>query len=194
MILREGRTCAPSAEKRKPLGIGSQGRVLTLPDPSVNNWRDTAYTEPMMKGDDTVKRRNDEGATLIEIMVAIALLAIIVIPACSSLILSHKINAKTEKMLQAQLAVSSAVETLMAEGVPEDYDKYIVDGDYGWLEVKVGNDTKEVDDYPNVKIKVTPVSESESSDDILYYNVEVVSEDEPDVVVKTTIRKQEGSQ
>ena len=121
-----------------------------------------------------MKRRNDEGATLIEIMVAIALLAIIVIPACSSLILSHKINAKTEKMLQAQLAVSSAVETLMAEGIDKSR---IVDDEYGY-----------------VKIKVTPVAESESSDNILYYNVEVVSEDEPDVVVKTTIRKQEGSQ
>ena len=141
-----------------------------------------------------MKRRNDEGATLIEIMVAIALLAIIVIPACSSLILSHKINAKTEKVLQAQLAVSSAVETLMAEGIPNTVDAKTPDNeDYGMvvntLEITkedgtVVNEEFLEDRFPAVVVKITDVIKKE--DTIIYYNVSFAGDE--DIEVTTSIR------
>lgn len=57
------------------------------------------------------------GYTLIEVLVAISILGIIVSPVCANLVMSLRVNNKTDEMLQAQLAVSSAVETLMAEGI-----------------------------------------------------------------------------
>lgn len=67
-----------------------------------------------------MRRENNGGFTMIEVLVAIAILAGIVIPVCSSLLLSLRMNAKAEQVLQARLAVSSAVETLMAEGIDTD--------------------------------------------------------------------------
>ena len=66
-----------------------------------------------------MQRKHDEGFSLVEILVAIAILASFVIPICSSMILASEMNHRTDALMQAQLAVSSAVETLMAEGIPE---------------------------------------------------------------------------
>lgn len=62
-------------------------------------------------------KKHNGGYSLVEILIAMALLAIITIPTCTSLVLSVRINAGTDKMLKAQLAVSSTVEILMAEGI-----------------------------------------------------------------------------
>lgn len=62
-------------------------------------------------------RKHNEGFSLIEIVVAIAILGLIVVPCGSALLMSIRINEKAQQMMQAQLAVSSAVETLMAEGI-----------------------------------------------------------------------------
>ena len=67
-----------------------------------------------------MNRKRNGGFSLIETLIAITVLALIVVPTCTSLVMSHRINAKTEEMMQAQLAVSSAVEMLMAEGIPSD--------------------------------------------------------------------------
>ena len=98
-------------------------------------------------------------------------------------------TAKTEKMLQAQLAVSSAVEILMAEGIPGDTGPT---EDYGIVKSTVqepkadGNGitdvTVETDRFPNVKIKVEPVSEKP------WFSVTVTSNDGL-VEVETSIRK-----
>lgn len=64
-----------------------------------------------------MKKAKNGGYSLVEVLVAIALLAIITIPTYTCLVLSVRLNAKTDEMLKAQLAVSSAVETLMAEGI-----------------------------------------------------------------------------
>ncbi len=61
--------------------------------------------------------KNKQGSTLLEIIVAIAILGLMVAPVCSSLVLSHRLNADSEKTLQARLLVESTVEQLMAEGV-----------------------------------------------------------------------------
>lgn len=105
-----------------------------------------------------MKRRNDAGFSLVEVLVAIAILAAVVLPTCSALVLSVRMNEKTEQLMQAQLAVSSAVETLMAEGIPEDIGN---DGDYGTVD--------DIDRFPDVTIQVTKQT--------TYYNVEVASDD-----------------
>ena len=62
------------------------------------------------------KHNSTAGFSLIEVLVAITILGLVVVPIGSSLVLSFRLNARSEQMLQAQLAVSSAVETIMAEG------------------------------------------------------------------------------
>ena len=66
------------------------------------------------------KHNSTAGFSLIEVLVAITILGLVVVPIGSSLVLSFRLNARSEQMLQAQLAVSSAVETIMAEGLDED--------------------------------------------------------------------------
>lgn len=131
-----------------------------------------------------MKQKNDAGFSLIEVLVAITLLAAIVVPTCSSLIMSFRMNAKTEKMLQAQLAVSSAVETLMAEGIPNDVtenQKYEIIG--------TNNETGEpISRFPDVTIHVTVGQTTGGENAVGIYYVTVTSVDEPDVTVTTTIR------
>lgn len=121
-----------------------------------------------------MKRKSEAGFSLVEVLVAIALLGIVVIPTCSALVMSFRMNAKTDEMMQAQLAVSSAVETLMAEGITHPSDKYDM----------VEYNNKQVDRFPEVTVKTTAV------DDKPYYTVEVASEDGL-VSVTTTIRAEE---
>ncbi len=68
-----------------------------------------------------MKTKNDQGFSLIEVLVAIVILAAFVVPTCSALVLSARMNAKAQALMQAQLDVSSAVETLMAKGIHTDY-------------------------------------------------------------------------
>lgn len=121
-----------------------------------------------------MKRTGTEGFSLIEVLVSMAILGAVVVPICASLVLSFRINAKTDDMMQAQLAVSSAVETLMAEGIPAGTDSTGDGGDYGRTDDK--NDR-----FPDVLIRVTAV-ESEP-----YYNV-VVTDNAELVTVETVIR------
>ena len=64
--------------------------------------------------------KHNGGFSLIEILVAMVLLGLIVVPITSSLLVSHRINAKTEQLLQAQLAVSSAAEILHNGGTKSE--------------------------------------------------------------------------
>lgn len=64
-----------------------------------------------------MKGRRNEGFTLLETLIAIVVLGLVVVPTCSSMLVSFRMNEKTDRLLQDQLAVSSAVETLMAEGI-----------------------------------------------------------------------------
>ena len=109
-----------------------------------------------------MKEKLNGGFSLIEVMVSILLMAAIVVPVCSSMLVAPRVNAKAEAMLEAKIAVSSAVETLMAEGIPAGQAEY--------------TETK-----GNVTVKVTPV------DGLHYYNVEV--QDNAGLVkVETSIR------
>ena len=120
-----------------------------------------------------MKGKQNGGFTLVEVLVAMAILTSIVIPVCSSLVLSTRIDAKAEAVLQARLAVSSALETMMAEGIDPERIK---DGNYD-LD---GDDQEEA-----LYIKVIKVG---NENDTPYYNVEV-SDPNGLVTMTTCIRE-----
>lgn len=131
-----------------------------------------------------MKQKHNEGFSLIEVLVGIVLLGVFVVPTCAGLVMSHRINAKTDAVMQAQLAVSSAVETLMAEGIEESQIK--IDGDdtdYGFQ--TVDGVAGKVDRFPDVTMKI------EKEDDTPYYNV-VVTDNDDLVSVTTVIRAAPG--
>lgn len=110
-----------------------------------------------------MKLKNNAGYSLVEVVVAIAILALIIVPVSTGMVTAFKMNAKAEQLMQAELAVSSAVEELMANGI---------DGT--------------VETYPNVTIK------TDLSDDGLYYEVTVTSDNVSGVKVETYIRAVDG--
>ena len=115
------------------------------------------------------KHNSTAGFSLIEVLVAITILGLVVVPIGSSLVLSFRLNARSEQMLQAQLAVSSAVETIMAEGV----DKSLTADDY---ETRFGVDSVVIKPKPNA---TTPT----------YYELTVSS---GSIVVETCARPKGG--
>lgn len=128
-----------------------------------------------------MKRRHNEGFSLVEVLVAIAVLAVFVIPTCSALVLSYRVNLRTESLLREQLAVSSVVETLMAEGITEASEDYGYDKDATY-EDPDGNTVKGIDRFPGVKV----VTEVKAGTDC--YQVTVTSDAVSDVSVTTCIR------
>ena len=121
-----------------------------------------------------MKQKHDEGFSLIEVLVAIALLGALVVPTCTALVMSHRMNAKADALLKAQLAVSSTVETLMAEGIVAE--KITDNADY-WVEVSdeenvVDDGEKVIDRFPDVTIEII------TEEDTPYYNVTVTDNDE----------------
>lgn len=135
-----------------------------------------------------MKRKNNEGFTLIETLIAIVVLGIVVVPVCSSLVMSFRMNEKADALLQDQLAVSSVVETLMAEGISEQYvrtdENTPVDDNYGWMEVESG---KIEDRFPGVAVETVRVTNGEGENQVNepYYDVTISA---GDVSVITKIR------
>ncbi len=135
-----------------------------------------------------MKNRHNDGFSLIETLIAIVVLGIVVVPVCTSLVLSVRINNKTEELLQAQLAVSSAVETLMAEGISADKIKSGVASDhpnYPDTDSETYTDVTVEEVYPGVGIHVEAPSPDGTP---VYYNVTVVSTADNSVSVTTRIR------
>lgn len=106
-------------------------------------------------------KRNNAGFTLIEVLVSMVVLGLIVVPVCSCLLLSTRINASAETILEAKLSVSSAVEELMATGLKEPV----------------------APELPGVDIEIAEVTDEP------YYQVKVTSEVARGVSVETYIRK-----
>jgi prepilin-type N-terminal cleavage/methylation domain-containing protein len=125
-----------------------------------------------------VKNKQEGGFSLIEVVLAMVILALIVVPTCTSLVLSFRVNAKADAMMQAQLAVSSAVEQLMAVGIDKDRanDAIAKQQDYDMIfetktdgagetdaedalpgdEQPEGEETA-TDEFPDVRITVEPI-------------------------------------
>lgn len=106
-------------------------------------------------------KRGTAGFSLVETIVAIAILGLLSAPICASLLLAGRINAHSRAVLDAQLAVRTTVETLMESGIPEDTD----------LETE----------FPGMKIDAEPEEGSSS-----YYTV-TVSDGADLVTVETYI-------
>lgn len=142
-----------------------------------------------------MKHKNNEGSSLLEIVIAMAILAVIVIPVCSSLILSHRMNAKTEAVLQAQLDVAAAVEYYMATGIPEDAEITETGKDYSKDYSKETADGVVPDEFPAVQVRIVRVIRADDNK-VLCYRMTFSSETGkmvdgilvPDVTVETTIR------
>ena len=71
-----------------------------------------------------IGKERTAGFSLLEVVVAIAIIGLISAPICSSLILAGRINAHSQAVMEAHLNVRTAVETLMQDGVTEERDEY----------------------------------------------------------------------
>ena len=112
-----------------------------------------------------IGKERTAGFSLLEVVVAIAIIGLISAPICSSLILAGRINAHSQVVMEAHLNVRTAVETLMKNGVTEASDDY----------------RKEA--FPNVTVKTVKDSENP------YYHVTVTDKHaEPLVTVETYVR------
>ncbi len=112
-----------------------------------------------------IGKERTAGFSLLEVVVAIAIIGLISAPICSSLILAGRINAHSQAVMEAHLNVRTAVETLMKDGVTAESDKY------------------RERDFPNVTIKTEKDGENP------YYRVTVSDKPtEPLVTVKTYVR------
>ena len=112
-----------------------------------------------------IGKERTAGFTLLEVVVAIAILGLVSAPICSSLILAGRINAHSQVVMEAHLNVRTAVEILMQDGVTEASDEY------------------RKDDFPDVTIKTV------KDGDNPYYHVTVSDKrTEPLVTVETYVR------
>lgn len=129
-----------------------------------------------------IKGRGTAGFSLVEVLTAITVLGLMLAPIGASLVLSHRLNARSQQLMEDQLAVANAVETLMAEGIDQgDIDN---SGFY------------QKERWKSVEIKACQgsVNENGSGKQIAAYQVTVKS---GDVTVETYIRPAdtgEGSQ
>lgn len=140
-----------------------------------------------------MKHKHNAGFSLIEILVAIVLLGAIVVPTCTSLVMSVRMNARTEEMMQAQLAVSSAVEILMAEGIDPDRVRTGTeekDG-YDWIDVTINEDTGETDRFDQFPELTINAVAGTGDPEVPYYQV-TVTDNEGLVSVTTYIRTEHG--
>lgn len=132
-------------------------------------------------------KKYNEGFSLVELLVSIVILAAIVLPTCTSLVLSYRLNAKARELMQAQLAVSSTVETLMAQGIDADRAAAVLAKNEGIYDFAWDNDKRsDTDDYSGVQITLEAVDGVTE-----YYNV-TVTDDDGLVTVTTQIRTQTG--
>lgn len=121
-----------------------------------------------------MKNKHNEGFTLVELLISIVILAAIVLPTCTSLVLSYRMNAKTEEMMQAQLAVSSTVETLMAKGITDEFVEAVTES-----AAENGTPDGTCDEFPGLKFILTDKGD--------YYDL-TVTDEEGMVEVTTSIR------
>lgn len=119
------------------------------------------------------RKRGSAGFSLVEVLTAIAILGIVAAALGGCLVMAHRINARSEQIMQARWDVSRAVETLMAEGIDTNKLSTGTGGTYGGL----------LGDY-NVTVSAAPYTVSDPN----AYNVTVTSTVAEDVTVTTCIR------
>lgn len=99
------------------------------------------------------KYNQTEGFSLVEVMVSIAILGFVAVPMFTGLLFSYRLNQRSDEKLQAQLAVSNAVETIMAEGFNE-----------GWYYKTAADETEHYysNRFPAVTIDLTQAPAAEN--------------------------------
>lgn len=120
-----------------------------------------------------MKQKHNGGYSLIEVLIAIVVLGIITVPVCTSLERSIEANVFTKDLMQAQLAVSSAVETLMAEGIADASPET----------------TQQINDrFPELIINIEEVYDDGGNMEN-YFRVSVTNDAPVSVTVETCIRQ-----
>ena len=98
-----------------------------------------------------IGKERTAGFSLLEVVVAIAIIGLISAPICTSLILAGRINAHSQAVMEAHLNVRTAVETLMKDGVTEESKNYRV-GEFRNVTIKT---KKDLDGDPYYHVTVT---------------------------------------
>ena len=98
-----------------------------------------------------IGKERTAGFSLLEVVVAIAIIGLISAPICTSLILAGRINAHSQAVMEAHLNVGTAVETLMKDGVTEESKNYRV-GEFRNVTIKT---KKDLDGDPYYHVTVT---------------------------------------
>ena len=118
------------------------------------------------------RKQRTAGFTLVEVIVAIAIMGLVSAPICASLVLAGRLNARSRAVMEAELEVRTAVETLMAEGITDG----IPDEE---------RNPYRAADFPGVTVAVEKEDAAAP-----YYHVTVSdSQTEPLVTVETYIRE-----
>ena len=112
-----------------------------------------------------IGKERTAGFSLLEVVVAIAIIGLISAPICSSLILAGRINAHSQAVMEAHLNVRTAVETLMKDGVTAESTDY-----------RAG-------EFPKVTIETKKEHDSDP-----YYHVTVSDKPTKLVTVETFVR------
>ena len=135
------------------------------------------------------KRRNNriDGFSLLEVVVGIALLGLVTVPICASLILSVRLNAHSHALMNARLQAASAVETLLAEGIHAP-------GENGWEREGESDPWVKEDEALGVKMMAEEVKDDGV---VKYYAVSVTAEaggagNRESVTITTSVRKGGG--
>lgn len=112
-----------------------------------------------------IGKERTAGFSLLEVVVAIAIIGLISAPICTSLILAGRINAHSQAVMEAHLNVRTAVETMMKDGMTEASAAYYAEK------------------FPNMKIEPEKVKGKP------YYRVTVKDKPtDPLVTVETYVR------
>ena len=112
-----------------------------------------------------IGKERTAGFSLLEVVVAIAIIGLISAPICTSLILAGRINAHSQAVMEAHLNVRTAVETLMKDGITAESADYCAEK------------------FPNVTVEMVKDSKNP------YYHVTVSDKHtEPLVKVETYVR------